>query len=125
MQSKNFSESTAKKIDEEMHEIVSRNYKKAWELLEQHKDALVRVAEALLVKEVLDGAEVAALVEGKTLEDLVFSEEGGSRADAGAGGDSSTVAAEDEDSAPETIDPDSTGEVSADEPERPDSDPKS
>jgi len=84
VQSKNYSESTAKQIDEEIHEIISRNYKKAWGLLEQHRDELIRVAEALLVKEVLDGSEISALVEGKTLEDLVFRNGGESPTDAGA-----------------------------------------
>jgi cell division protease FtsH len=122
VQSKNFSESTAMKIDDEMHEIIIRNYKKAWDLLEQRKDELIRVAEALLVKEVLDGDEVTALVEGKTLEDLVFSDAGGSPADAGAGGETETDA-ESEEPAPEPADPGGTGEVSPDEPERPDGDP--
>ncbi len=122
VQSKNFSESTAMKIDDEMHEIIIRNYKKAWDLLEQRKDELIRVAEALLVKEVLDGDEVTALVEGKTLEDLVFSDAGGSPADAGAGRETETDA-ESEEPAPEPADPGGTGEVSPDEPERPDGDP--
>jgi len=120
VQPKNYSEATAQQIDEEMHNIVSRNFKKAWALLEQHTDALVRVAEALLVKEVLDGGEITALVEGKTLEDLVFEDDRGGRADAGADGDTDTVAAESDDAALEPEIPDGTGEVSPDEPERPD-----
>ncbi len=116
VQAKNYSESTAMQIDEEIHEIIIRNYKKAWELLEQHKDELVRVAEALLVKEVLDGAEVTALVEGKTLEDLVFSEAGDSPADVGAADDMETVATENGNVTPDTSESGGTGEASPDEP---------
>jgi len=109
VQSKTYSESTAMKIDDEMHVIITRNYKTAWELLEQHKDALIRVAEALLVKEVLDGGEITALVEGKTLEDLVFSDDGGGLADTGDDGEAET-------------EPDDTGEAPPDLAEQPDSD---
>jgi cell division protease FtsH len=116
VQAKNFSESTAMQIDKEIHEIIIRNYKKAWELLEQHKDELVRVAEALLVKEVLDGAEVTALVEGKTLEDLVFADAGGSPADTGTADDTETVATESGTVAPDTSESSGTGVASPDEP---------
>jgi cell division protease FtsH len=123
VQQKNFSESTAMKIDDEMHEIVTRNYKIARDLLGQHKDELIRVAEALLVKEVLDGGEINALVEGKTLEDLVFADEKGSRAAAGAGGDEDSGAAESDETAPDSTDPVSADEASlVDDPERPDKD---
>jgi cell division protease FtsH len=100
VQSKNYSESTAQQIDEEIHGIITRNYKKAWELLEAHREAMVRVAEALLVKEVLDGEEITALVEGKTLEDLVVpvaATPAPSAAPADEGGETAAEATEDPD----------------------------
>ena len=36
-------------------------------IIEQHNDALIRIAEALLEREVLDGAEVQQLIRGESL----------------------------------------------------------
>jgi hypothetical protein len=61
---------------------------------------MVRVAEALLVKEVLDGEEITALVEGKTLEDLVVpvaATPAPSAAPADEGGETAAEATEDPD----------------------------
>ena len=45
-------------------------YNKAKQIIQEHSDALVRIAEALLEREVLDGHEVLDLIEGKTLPKL-------------------------------------------------------
>jgi len=52
-------------IDQEVKSICLSAYERARSVVEQHRDALVRVAEALLEYEVLDGDEVAALVKGE------------------------------------------------------------
>ena len=59
---KDYSEDTAKNIDEEVMSIVTRNYEKAKKLLTDHIDILHRIAEELLEKEVLNGAEIDALI---------------------------------------------------------------
>lgn len=59
---KNYSESTAVAIDTEISRIVKENYQRTQKLLTEHQDALIRIGEALLEKETLDGAEVRMLV---------------------------------------------------------------
>jgi len=62
---KNFSEKTAEMIDAEVKKIITRNYNRTQELLEKNKDKLLRVAKALLEKEVLDSDELKAIIKGK------------------------------------------------------------
>ena len=62
---KNFSEKTAERIDEEVKKIVTKNYNRAQELLEKNKSKLIKIAEALLEKEVLDSEEIDEIVQGK------------------------------------------------------------
>ncbi len=61
-QSRDFSEQTALEIDSEIKRVVMENYHRAKGLLETRKDALHRIAHALLEKEVLDAAEIDALI---------------------------------------------------------------
>ncbi len=61
---KNYSEATANAIDEEIREIVETNYARTTQLLKDNGEALIRISEALLVRENLDGAEVVALADG-------------------------------------------------------------
>jgi len=68
-QHRDFSEDTALQIDKEVKRIVSEAYEKARNLLETNRDTLDRIAQALLVREVLDANEVKMLMEGKTLPD--------------------------------------------------------
>jgi cell division protease FtsH len=51
--SKPYSEQTAVLIDTEISEIIEKQYKRAIELLENHKDKLTELAEVLLDKEVI------------------------------------------------------------------------
>jgi cell division protease FtsH len=62
---KNYSESTAVEIDMEIRRIVTENHQRTRKLLSEHQDALIRIGEALLEKETLDGAEVRKLVFGE------------------------------------------------------------
>ncbi len=57
-----YSEATAREIDEEVTKILTRAYQRAASTLNEHEDKLDRVAGELLEKEVLDGEEVQALV---------------------------------------------------------------
>jgi cell division protease FtsH len=61
------SEETSRVIDSEVHEFVMRNYRKAKAAIEAHREQLVAIAEALLIRETLDGNDVAILMKGGTL----------------------------------------------------------
>jgi cell division protease FtsH len=66
-QHREISEDTARMIDAEVHEFVMRNYRKAKAAIEAHKEQLVTIAEALLVRETLDGNDIEILMKGGTL----------------------------------------------------------
>jgi cell division protease FtsH len=68
---RDFSEDTAIKIDLEVKKFVSTGYNRAHDVLTSNRDALVRISQALLVREVLDASEVKLLIEGKPLPELV------------------------------------------------------
>jgi cell division protease FtsH len=69
-QHRDYSESTAIRIDEQVYKLVQLGYERAKTLIEERGDALARIAEALLEREVLDGAEVKVLIDGGTLSPL-------------------------------------------------------
>lgn len=62
---KNFSDQTAKLIDQEVKALVMGGYNKAKELLEENLEGLKNVAEALLEHETLNGKEIRRILEGK------------------------------------------------------------
>jgi cell division protease FtsH len=62
MEEKNYSEETARMIDEEVKKIVDESYAKAKALLRQNLDKLKILSSALLEKEVLDGEEVKQML---------------------------------------------------------------
>jgi len=66
---KDYSEETAKQIDEEIVVIVSRNYERAKKILADHVDVLHKISGELLEKEVLSGTEIDALIGDKLPED--------------------------------------------------------
>ena len=68
-QSQDYSEGTAIRIDQEIKRIVTDNYDRARQELKTHKDELVRIAEELLIREVLDGEQVKRIAKGLPLED--------------------------------------------------------
>jgi len=57
-QLQDYSEHTAVEIDEEVRQIIRESYEEARGLLSSNLEVLHKVAEALLEKEVLDGAEI-------------------------------------------------------------------
>jgi cell division protease FtsH len=69
-QHQDYSEDTAIRIDQEVRRIVLDNYKRAKDLLEGARPILDKIADELLVREVLDADQVKALVEGKSLGDV-------------------------------------------------------
>ena len=66
-QHRDYSEATAIRIDSEVSNLVKTAYDRAKKIITDHTEALVRIAEALLEREVIDGDEVLALIEGREL----------------------------------------------------------
>ena len=68
-QHQDYSEDTALKIDQEVKRFVTDAYQRAHALLTAHKDTLVRMAEALLQREVLDAEQVRRISAGLPLDE--------------------------------------------------------
>ena len=66
-QHRDYSETTAIRIDEQVKKLVSTGYDRARKIIEDNMDGMHRIAQALLEREVLDGAEVKALIAGEPL----------------------------------------------------------
>jgi cell division protease FtsH len=70
IESRTFSEGTARLIDEEIQRLLTEAEEQASALLRAHRDALERIAEALLLHEELDVQEVERLVAGASAQDI-------------------------------------------------------
>jgi len=66
-QARDFSDDTAKQIDEEVRKFVDAGYTSAYTILDTHHDIMHRMADALLERETLDAAEIKLIIEGKEL----------------------------------------------------------
>ncbi len=66
-QHRDFSEETARQIDLEVRRLIDEAYQAAHGILEAHKDAMHRIAAALLERETIDADEVKMLLDGKEL----------------------------------------------------------
>jgi len=69
-QHRDYSEETAIRIDEQVRKLVQGGYDTANQILEERSEALVKVAEALLEREILDGNEVMQIINGQQLPPL-------------------------------------------------------
>ncbi|MFC1868744.1 ATP-dependent zinc metalloprotease FtsH, partial [Thermodesulfobacteriota bacterium] len=61
-QHRDYSEETARKIDQEVKDIVTGSYNKSYKLIEDNQDKLHAMANALLEKETLDGKDIDAIM---------------------------------------------------------------
>ena len=68
-QHRDYSEHTAVAIDDEVRKFVMDGYERAKTILRENREALIRIAEALLERESLDAAEIKMLIAGQPLED--------------------------------------------------------
>jgi cell division protease FtsH len=66
-QHRDYSEATAIKIDEEVRRLIKEGYDRAQAVLAADREILVRIALALLEREVLDANEIRMIIEGKEL----------------------------------------------------------
>jgi cell division protease FtsH len=69
-QHRDYSEETAIRIDAQVKKLVQGGYDTAVRIIEEHSEALVRIAEALLEREILDGNEVMQIIRGETLPQI-------------------------------------------------------
>jgi cell division protease FtsH len=64
---KDYSEQTAKEIDDEVRRIINAQYDRAKAVIEEHRDKLNAIAEALLERETLGREEIEAIMNGEDL----------------------------------------------------------
>jgi len=74
-QHQDYSESTAKEIDQEVRRIIDRAYKVSHDVISTHKNSLDRIARRLLEKETLEGAEVNDILREDTGVDYLKAKE--------------------------------------------------
>lgn len=72
---KNYSESTAMAIDQEIKTIITDAYKRTEEILTQHRDKLDALAEYLVKHEKIDGEKFRKIMEGTFVEEPEVIEE--------------------------------------------------
>jgi cell division protease FtsH len=68
-QRSDYSEDTALRIDQEVKRIVMDNYDRALQILQDSRNGLQGLADALLAREVLDGEQVKRIVAGLPFDD--------------------------------------------------------
>jgi len=69
-QHRDFSEETARQIDQEVRRLIDEAYQSAHSILEANPDAMHRISAALLERETIDAEELRLLLEGKELPPL-------------------------------------------------------
>ena len=70
-QHQDYSEDTAVGIDREVKKLVTKNYTRAQTVLVEHKQQVLDMADALLVRETLDADQVRRIAAGLPLEEFV------------------------------------------------------
>ena len=68
--SRDHSEALAVRIDEEVRNVLDQSYEAAEHIVNEHSDAIERIAMALMERETLTGEQVACLARGEKLEPL-------------------------------------------------------
>jgi cell division protease FtsH len=68
-QHRDYSESTAVSIDDEVRKLIIMGYERAKIILTENREGLIRIAETLLERESLDATEIQMLINGQALEE--------------------------------------------------------
>jgi cell division protease FtsH len=68
-QHQDYSEDTALRIDQEVKKLVTDNYTRAQNVLTEHKQKLLDMADALLARETLDADQVRRIAAGLSLDE--------------------------------------------------------
>jgi cell division protease FtsH len=69
-QHRDYSEETAIRIDAQVKKLVQGAYDTAAAIIKERSDALVKIAESLLEREILDGNEVMQIIQGQPIEPM-------------------------------------------------------
>ena len=64
-QHRDYSEETARLIDNEIRDIVTQGYERAKDIIQTNMAILHKLANTLLEKEVLDGNQIEAIIKGE------------------------------------------------------------
>jgi cell division protease FtsH len=67
-QHRDYSEDTAIKIDQEVKKLISEQYDRAVKIIKDNNEAMIRLAEALLEYETLDGIQIRRVVAGLPID---------------------------------------------------------
>ena len=70
-QHQDYSEDTALRIDQEVKRFITDNYTRAQNVLLEHKQKLLDLADALLLRETLDAEQVRRIAAGVPLDEFV------------------------------------------------------
>ncbi|MFZ0064473.1 MAG: ATP-dependent zinc metalloprotease FtsH [Pyrinomonadaceae bacterium] len=68
-QHRDFSEETAIRIDEQVKKIVTAQYQRARNIIEENRDVMIKLSECLLERETLDAVEIRRIVAGLPLDE--------------------------------------------------------
>lgn len=68
-QHRDYSEETSILIDQEVKKMITEQYERARQIIIENRDAMVRLTEALLERESLDGVQIRRIVAGLPLDD--------------------------------------------------------
>jgi cell division protease FtsH len=68
-QHRDFSEDTAIKIDQQVKQIITAQYQRARNIIEENRDVMIRLSECLLERETLDAVEIRRVVAGLPLDE--------------------------------------------------------
>jgi cell division protease FtsH len=72
VRSKGHSDEMTRQIDQEVKDILDHCYSETEELLDEHREMVVTIAQALMKVETVTGKEVGAIIEGKSIEEIDF-----------------------------------------------------
>jgi len=75
VRSQNHGPETLRKIDEEVRNILNECYTAAVEIVEENREKVAAITEALLAYETLSGAEVAAVIAGRDIDEFKAEEQ--------------------------------------------------
>lgn len=91
-QHKSLSDETAHVIDEEIRNIVDRNYSRAEKILKENVDVLHAMSDALIKYETIDKDQIADIMHGKTPQPPKGWDDSSPTSGGGGGGDKNTAA---------------------------------
>ncbi|MFH1998105.1 MAG: ATP-dependent zinc metalloprotease FtsH [Planctomycetota bacterium] len=72
MRTKNHSNEVARAIDEEVKKILDDSYSEAEKIIEENRETIESMAQALMKYETLTGSEVGEIISGKSIDEIQF-----------------------------------------------------